>query len=218
MSISLKAQEREILGKKVKKLREQGLVPAEVYGRGFDNIHLSVPMKEFNDVLKEAGESTVVNLLIADKQKPVLIHNIQKHPVTDEVLAVDFYQVHLDEKTEVAVSVEMVGESPAVKEKDGVLLQILNEVTVEALPNSIPRSIEVDISGLEEIDQAIHVSDLKVEKDVKILNEPEAVVVTIQAKMTEEEEEELKGEPTDVSEVEVEGEKEEEEEKENEEE
>jgi len=256
MAIELTVQKREVLGKKVKKIREQDLIPAELYGRGFDNVHLSVSIKEFEQVLKEAGKSAVVNLVILNDSEesprdpsaspqddggdvqddgeirtsgvpedtrcprtgviasdseaisvPVLIHGIQRHPVTDAILAVDFYKVRLDEEVEATVPVELIGESLAVKEKEGVLLQILSEITVKALPNAIPRSFEIDISSLVDIDQSIHVSDLKVEKDVEIINEPEAVIATIQEKMTEEEEEKLEEEAGDVSEVEVEGEK-----------
>ena len=214
MTIELSAQKREVLGKKVKNLREQDLIPAELYGRGFANEHLSVPVKEFDRVFEEAGKSQVVNLNIGEKGNvPVLIYNIQRHPVTSKIIAVDFYQVHMDEKTEATVPIELVGESLAVKDKDGVLLQVMQEVDVEALPSDIPKSIEVDISLLNEIDDGIHIKDLKISDKVEILSDPEAMVVTVQAKMTEEEEQRLEEEASgDVSKVEVEGEEEEEEE------
>lgn len=206
MAIELAAQKRDVLGKKVKNLRQKGLVPAELYGNKVENLHLTVSAKDLSKALKEAGESSIINLNINGDKRPVLTYNVQRHPIKENVMTVDFYQVRLDEKVETAVLVELVGESPAVKEKDGVLLQVIRELDIEALPTDIPRSIRVDISSLIEINQTIYIKDLNIGKGVKILAEPEAVVVTVQAKMTEEEAKAMEEKATDVSEIKVEGE------------
>jgi large subunit ribosomal protein L25 len=89
------AQKREILGKRLETLLDQGLVPAEIYGQGFENIHLSVPIKEFSKVFKEAGENSIVNVVIEGKTVPVLIYNVQKNPLNDSFISIDFYKVNM---------------------------------------------------------------------------------------------------------------------------
>lgn len=206
MAIELAAEKRNVLGKKVKNLRQEGFVPAELYGHEVENVHLTVSAKDLIKALKESGESSIINLNISGDKRPVLTYNIQRHPVKENIIAVDFYQVRLDEKVETTVPIELVGESPAVKEKDGVLLQVIRELNIEALPTDIPRSINVDISSLIEIDQTIYIKDLNIGKGVKILAELEAVVVTVQAKMTEDEAKAMEEKSADISEVKVESE------------
>jgi len=185
--MDLAVQKREILGRKVKELRQQGLIPAELYGRGLENLHLAVLEKDFNKVFKEAGENQVVNLDVAGQKRPVLIYEINRDAVTDAILNIDFYQVRLDEKLRVKVPVEFVGESPAVK-AGNILIKAIQEIEVEALPGNIPHSFIVDISHLAEVGQDFKVKDFVADKNVKILVEPENVIATIQAPLTEEEE------------------------------
>jgi len=186
--MELTVQKREILGRAVKSLRKEGLIPAELYGRGLENLHLSVSVKEFNKVFKEAGENTIVNVSIDGKIHPVFIYDVSYHPVTDEVRSVDFYQIKMDEKLTVSVPLEFVGVAPAVKEKNGLLVKALQEIEVEALPTDIPHDIKVDLSKLIDIDQSIYVESLEVPADIEILLDPETVVVSVTAKVTEEEE------------------------------
>lgn len=186
--MELTVQKREKLGRGVKALRNQGLVPAELYGRGLENLHLSVPLKEFRKVFKTAGENTVVQVLLDGKKHPVLIQDVSYNPVTDEMESVDLYQVRMDEKLKVKVPVEFVGVAPAVKEKNGLLVKSLQELEVEALPADIPHHFEVDISKIADIGQSLYVKDLAVPAGVKVLVNPETVVVTVTAKVTEEEE------------------------------
>ena len=188
--MDLAVQKREILGRRVKELRRQGLVPAELYGRGVDNLHLAVPEKDFHKVFKQAGENQMVSILIDGETRPVLIYEINRDAVTDEILNVDFYQVRMDEKLQVKVPVEFVGESPAVK-AGNILVKAIQEIEVEALPGNIPHSFIVDISGLTEVGQDFKVKNLVIDKNVKILVESESVIATIQAPLTEEEEKAL---------------------------
>lgn len=186
--MDLQVQKRNILGRGVKALRKQGLVPAELYGRGLENLHLSAPAKEFKKVFKDAGENTIVNLLVEREKHPVLINGVSFDYLSGDVESVDFYQVRMDEKLKVNVPVEFIGIAPAVKEKNGVLVKSLQEVEVEVLPADIPHEFKVDLSKLADIGQSIYVKDLAVPERVKILVAPETVVATVIAKVTEEEE------------------------------
>lgn len=204
MKFELEAKKRDILGKKVKTLRAQGLMPAELYGHGVENVHLAIPVKDFVGVYDKAGENTLVILKIDGEERPVLVHGVDYDSLSDTYRAADFYQVRMDEKTTADIPLILVGEAPAIKDKGGVLITVVNEIEVEALPADLPHELTIDISGLAEIGASIHARDIKVPTGVELLIEPEAVLVTISEKQAEEVVE--KG-PTDVSQVEVEGEK-----------
>ena len=202
--MDLAVQKRETFGKKVKHLRDKGLIPAELYGYGVENAHISVPQKEFDKVYNEAGESSIINLVLDSKKHPVLIYDLQRDPVTDEVLSVDFNQVRMDKKVQIWVPLNFVGESEGVK-SGGILVKAMQELEVEALPTNIPQEIEVDISVLTDIDQSIYVKDLKIPADVEALVGPDTAVASVSAPITEEEEAAQAAE-ADVSAVKVEGE------------
>jgi len=197
--MDLTAQKREIFGKKVKALREQGLIPAELYGKGIENLHLSVSSKDFLGVLQEAGESAVVNIIIDGDKRPVLIQEVKLDPVTDAVLSTDFYQVRLDQKVSVAVPLEFVGESPAVI-SGGILVKAMQELEVETSPLNIPKVIEVDLAKLKEIDQSLYVKDLVVPSGVEVLVDAETPVAIVKEPISEEREDEMAQE-VDVSEI-----------------
>jgi large subunit ribosomal protein L25 len=205
MSIELKAENREQFGRALKSIREKGLIPAELYGYGLKNEHLAVTKKDFLKVFKKAGESTMIDLMVGGKKHPVMIHDVTVDPVSDEVMSIDFYQVRLDKKIQIKVPVVYVGESPAVKEKQGVLVKAMNEVKVEALPTDIPRTIEIDLALLTDIGVDIHISDLKLGGSVRVLEDPAFVIATVTARMTEEEEAKLAA-VADVTEIKTEGE------------
>ena len=186
--MELVVQKREILGRKVGASRKAGVIPAEIYGKGLENIHIGVSAKEFKKVFKEAGETTIINLVLDGKTYPVLIQDIKYHPIKDGIEQVDFYRVRMDEKIKVGVPLEFFGVAPGVKEKNGVLVKATQQIEIEALPADIPHTIKVDISGLNDIGKSIYIKDLKVSDGVKLLVSPETVVATISAKVTEEEE------------------------------
>jgi len=199
--MELTTENREILGKKVNSLRRQGLIPAEFYGHGFPNKHLVVKQADFNKVFKEAGENMVITLVSGKEKLPALIYDIDKDYLSGEVSHVDFYGVRMDEEIKAAVPIEFTGESPAVKDKGGVLNKSLNEIEVEALPANLPQSFTVDLSGLVDLDQSIYVKDITVPKNVKILVQPETVVISVTPPR---EEEVAPAVPVDVSEIKVE--------------
>jgi large subunit ribosomal protein L25 len=186
--MDLAVVKRERFGRSVKSLRKQGLVMAELYGRGIENLHLSVNSKDFKKVLHEAGENTLINIVLEDGTKrPVLIYDIQADPIKDNLLQVDFYQVRMDEKIKAKISIEFIGQSEAIK-SGGVLVKSMQEIEVEALPADLPKNIEVNISSIKNIGESIYIKDLKIGKAVTIMVPGETVVATIVDKVTEEEE------------------------------
>src|SRR3989344_5191172 len=176
-TVALKAEKRTVLGRKVKGLRKQGIIPAHVFGHKVKTEHVQVHASEFLKVFEKTGETGIIDLAVDSQKKPVLVKNVQVHPVTDTPLHIDFYQVNLSEKVKVNVPIEIVGESPAVHKKIGVLLTPVAEVEVEALPADLPENIEVDVAKLENVGEEIKVKDLKVNRAKVTINADEEIVV-----------------------------------------
>lgn len=188
MELTLQASLRQAFGKANKKLREQGVLPAVVYGRGKKNLNLQISAKDFEKVYRQSGESTIINLKIADDgEKKVLIHDVSRHFMKNDIIHVDFYEVDLTRKIHAKIPLHFVGVSPAAKELAGVLIKNLNELEVEALPGDLPQFIEVDVNGLKTFDDLIRISDLKIGDKVKILGHPEEVIISVQAPRSEKE-------------------------------
>ncbi|MBI3380241.1 50S ribosomal protein L25 [Candidatus Gottesmanbacteria bacterium] len=169
--VTLNANKRTVVGRKVKQLRKEGLVPANIYGKKVKSQSVSVAEKEFSSIFSKVGETGLVELMLEKQSHPVLIHNVALHPVTGAPLHIDFFQVDLHEKVTTKVPLSFVGESPAVKDKLGVLLNILSVVEIEALPTDLPEKLEVDINGLKAVGDTLKVSDLKVSDKIKILSD-----------------------------------------------
>lgn len=177
--MDLKAEIRSQLGKSVKGLRKNGQVPAELYGKGIENIHLLVDAKDFKKAFKALGESSVVNILVGNEKRAALIQEVGRDSLSGEPLNIDFYQVRMDEKVRVKVPLQFTGEAPAVKEKGGLLNKTMMEIEVEALPSDLPRDFKVNLGVLGDINFSIYVKDLDIPKGVKILVEPKTVIATI---------------------------------------
>jgi len=179
----LSAQKRQVLGRKVKKLRQEGFLPASIYGKKVKSFPIQVSAKDFLKVFAEAGETGIIKLQVDQEKeaRPVLTTNPQKNPVTDVLIHIDFHQVDLKEKVTVSIPIEVAGESPAVKEKGAVLVVVADEIRVEALPQDLPERFIVDISGLKEFNDSLLVKDLKVNREkVKVLAEEGETVVMVQ--------------------------------------
>lgn len=185
----LKVEKRKTTGRKVKLLRREGILPGNIYGKKVKSQAVQLDLKSFLPVYQEVGETGVVSLQLKGETKirPVLIHNIQLDPVTDRPLHADFYQVSLKEKVATEIPIELVGESPAVKEKLGILIQPLTGVEVEALPTELPDNFQIDIGKLEKVDDAVIVADLKVPEGVKILTGAKQILAKIEPPAKEEE-------------------------------
>lgn len=199
--MDLTVEQRTVFGKQVKSLRTQGRVPAELYGNNIENKHLSVNTKEFLPVFKEAGESAIINLRDAEQTYPVLIQEVDAHPVSGEIRNVNFYQIDMKKKLELSIPVEFVGEAPAVK-TGGILVKAVQDIEIRCLPTNIPHTIRVDLSVLKDVDQAIAIKDLAPLQGVEILLDPETVIATIHAPV----EEVVEEKPADIAAIAVEGE------------
>ncbi|MBX4190238.1 50S ribosomal protein L25 [Candidatus Parcubacteria bacterium] len=184
--IELTAETRAVLGGKVKSLRRSGYVPGVLYGKGFASVPVQVPQKDFNKTLKTAGESTLVYLQVDGQVHPTIIHDVSRDPRTDVVIHADFYKVRLDEKIKTKVPVVFDGEAPAVKDFGGIFVRNVNELEVEALPQDLPHEIKIDVSVLKNIDDQIVLKDIVLDK-IEVLGNPEEILATIQAPMSEEE-------------------------------
>lgn len=201
MEITLEATKRDQASTKVaRSLRKEGKMPAVYYGRKKESTPISVLTNEFIKVWHRAGESTVVNLHTPEGEVRSLIQDVEKHPVTGEPLHADFYVFEAGTSIEVAVPLEFVGVAPAVKELGGVLVKVMHEVEIEALPGNLPQNIEVDITGLKTFDDQISLNDLKLPEGVKLVSETDDTVVLVEEPKEEEEETQT----ADISEVEVE--------------
>ena len=183
----LKSKSRDIFGKKVGNLRKKGILPANIYGKNIKSKAIEIDLKEFENVFKTAGYTSLIDLGIENKKLPVMIHNVQKDPISELPIHIDFLQVDLKEKVLAKVPVELVGESPAEKQGLGTAVQYIDEVQVETLPGNVPSKFELDLSKLVEVDQSFHIKDISVDKDVEIKTDLEQVVVIIESIRKEEE-------------------------------
>lgn len=182
----LEVQKRTVTGKKVKKLRKEGILPANVYGKDVKSLAVQVPFKAFEALFREVGETGLIDVVVDGELRPVLIHNVQYDHLTRIPLHADFYQVNLKEKVKTMVPLEIVGEPKAVTDKVGLLMQQITEIEVEALPEDLPEKIKVNVEPLAEIDQQITVEDLKVPDGVEVLTDKGQVVVKIAELVSEE--------------------------------
>ncbi|MBI4064816.1 50S ribosomal protein L25 [Candidatus Gottesmanbacteria bacterium] len=186
---TLKATKRDVLGRKVKKLRKEGFIPATIYGKKIQSVSVTLSHDQFVALYKQAGETGLVELATQGETKdfrPVLIHSVQVDPVSSQILHVEFHQVDLKEKVHASVPVEVAGVAPAVINKIGVLITVLDEVEVEALPAELPEKISVDVSGLSEVGQEIKVSDLHVSSGVTIITDGKLTVINVGALISHE--------------------------------
>ena len=200
--IELKVAKREILGKKVKHLRRQGITPVHLFGHGIESLALQCETGELERVLGQAGQTRLISLKLAKEKKTrtAVVREFDRDWRKGQLLHVDFYQVKMEEKIKLEVPVVLVGEAPALISKTNMLEHELGTLTVECLPAKIPTGIEVDISSLAEPDQAIRVKDVTLDKDITVLNNPELVVVKISFRPVEKVEEKVEEELVEVAE------------------
>lgn len=189
--VILKADVRKETGKRVAKdLRGKGMVPANVYKSGKAATSLTVSDRELERVLHtKAGENVLITLKVsggesAAKDRTVLIKEIQRHPVRDNILHVDFNEISLTEVLKVDVPLVAHGEPIGVKADGGLLEHVLRELSVECLPTAIPEKIEVEVSAMK-IGEHIMVKDIKVPDGVKVLNDPELIALIVKAPKVE---------------------------------
>lgn len=200
----LPARRRTAVGKQAKNLVRTNTVPAVLYGHGLENLNLEVGASEFSKIFRQAGSSSLVDLVIDESPAvKVLIHDVQRHPTKHEVMHIDFYQVKMTEKLETDIELDFVGESPAVKEQGGIFVRALDKVQVSCLPGDLVHTIAVDISSIKTFEDRIAVKDIVVPKGITILDDPETIVASVTPPRSDAELEALEGAVTeDVSGVE----------------
>ena len=186
--MELKAQKRAELGKGVQALRDEGKLPAVMYGAKDASVSIAVDAKDFAKVFKNAGESTIVELVVDSEKKNVLIHDIDHDPVTSEPRHVDFYVVQKGQKVEVEIPLVFVGEAPGVRELGANLIKALHEVEIEGDATNLPHELTVDVSSLVSLESHITAKDSPLPAGVTLITDPEESVASLA--MPEEEPEE----------------------------
>lgn len=192
----MQAETRSVLGKKVKQLRRQGLIPANVYGRGRESRAIQTPLNEVQRVFTAVDRNAVVPISIdgAEETIPVVLRDVQRHPVNRNILHLDFYEVDLTRRIHSEARLVLIGSSEA-ESQGGTVVQSLEYVTLEALPNEMPSVLEVDISGLDDFGQSALVRDLTLPDGVVAVTDETVAVATVLApRVAEEDEEEVEGE------------------------
>ena len=206
----LKAQHRP-QGKTTKAIRREGLLPAVMYGRHYPSTPIVLNAHEASLIIPRLSSSAIVTIDLDGDPQATLIREKQKDYVRNALIHVDFQVVSMTEKLRTSVRVDLTGTAPAVKDFNGVVFQNMNEITVECLPKDLPERITLDISGLKNLSDAIHVSDLNLSQDIAVLHDPDEVIVIISATREEPEEEAVSGQELLEPEVIERGKKEEDE-------
>lgn len=177
---SIIAEPRTVAGKAVKSLRKRGILPAVVYGKGKEAVSISVPQAEFLKLWKSAGESSLVSLKLGKEEKNVLIHDVALDPIKSMPTHVDFYLVDMTHEVEVDVPIEFVGDAEAGKESGGILLKVLHELKIKALPKNLPHTIVVDVATLQNPKDSILIKNIKAPSGVVIMNDGGDLVAVIE--------------------------------------
>ncbi len=196
--ITLAATKRDIYGKALTASRKEGLLPVVVYGRKEESASYFVALPDFKKVYRAAGESSVITLKTPTGDVDVLIHEVEKNPSTGEFIHIDFYAIEKGKALQVSVPLVWEGDAPAVK-LGGIVVKVLHELEVEALPKDLPHEITVDLGTLETLESQIMVKDLSLPTGVKAIADPEDIVAALTVAKEEEETPAM-----DISQIEVE--------------
>ena len=199
MNKSLQIAKRTIEGKKVKTLRTQGITPIHLYGSGFESLSMQADFKDLINVLNDNGFSIPITLNDGENDILVFARSVQRHPLTEEILHVDFQVVSKDDEVEIEVPINLSGESPAVKNFGGILIKLLETIKISSKVDKVPKSIELDISVLESLEQSLLVSEINVPEGVEIITDETFAIARVIPPRIEVEEEELDAD-ADVSE------------------
>jgi large subunit ribosomal protein L25 len=200
-SLQLNADRRNILGKKTRFLRRRGTTPTHLFGHNIESLALECQTAELDHIIGQAGLTRLIDLKIdSEKQaKKVIIREIQRNSISGQLLHVDFFQIKLTEKMKADIPIVLIGEAPALKEKGRIVSQSLAHLGVESLPDKLPPQIEIDLSSLTELGQAIHVSDIVLDPAVTATTDPERLVVKIAEVAAARVEEEVEAEEEELT-------------------
>ena len=184
---TLAAEHRDLVGKKVARLRRAGRLPAVVYGHGVESDPISVDAHEFEQLRRHSGPNALVDLSVdGEKARPVLVSAVQVHPVNRRILHFDLFVVRMTEELTVDVPLVATGESPAVTLQGGTLLHPIESVRIRALPDHLPQAIEYSVESLVDFEVTVHVRDLVVPSDVTLLTDGDEIIAKVQAPRVEE--------------------------------
>ncbi len=202
--LKLTATKRDVLGKRNRFLRRRGITPAHLFGHSLESLSLQCDTVELKKVVAHSGTTRLVSLKIDGEKAPksVFIREIQRDALGKQLIHVDFYQVRKGEKMTMDVPIVLIGEAPAMKGKGRMISRGIMSLSIECLPEKVPPQIEVDISNLLELEQAIHVKDIVLDPDITVHVDPEQLVVKVTEIVIKVEEEK----PVVAEEVAVEGE------------
>jgi large subunit ribosomal protein L25 len=199
----LEAQPRTVVGKKVGALRRTGQVPVVVYGPKTEPLNLQIPYRPLQIALMKAGGTNLIDITFEGGRQTVLARDVQRDVLRGDILHVDFFAVDLLVKIKIDVPIHFVGESPAVNTRKGILLTGPTMLSIETLPSHLLSQIEVDLSGLNDVGDAVHVRDLKLDADITILNDPEEMLARISQSSAARSEEDEAAEAEAAGEVEI---------------
>jgi large subunit ribosomal protein L25 len=190
IDLKIQASKRNVLGKKTRFMRREGTTPAHLFGHGIESLPLQCDTAKLQRIIARAGMTRLIALDLEGDKEPhsVFIREIQREPCSGGLLHVDFYQVKSTEKIRVDVPIILFGEAPAMKEKGRTLTHSLTSLSVESLPDKLPPQVEVDLSSLAEVEDAVFVRDIILGPDVTIVTDPDQMVVRVsEARVVEEE-------------------------------
>jgi len=189
--LTLQAAKRNILRKKTRFLRRQGITPTHLFGHSIKSLALQCDTLQLKHIIARAGMTRPINLEVEDDKRPksVFIREIQSNPISKQLIHVDFYQVRKGEKIKIEVPVVLIGEAPAMKGKGRMITHGITSLSIECLPENLPSQIEVDLSPLEEVNQAIHVRDIVFSPDITVHADPDQLLVKVSEVMIKEVEE-----------------------------
>jgi len=202
--LTLKAEKRDVLGKKTRFMRRQGITPTHLFGHGIESLALQCNTADIQRIIAKGGTTRLIDIVIEVEKHPrsAFIREIQRDEISGQLLHVDFYQINKTEKITANIPVILTGEAPALKARDNMIEHLINEIGVECLPDKLPPQIEIDLSPLEETGQSIHVRDIMLGKDISITTDPEQIIVKIsRVKAAAEETEEVVAEEEAEAEV-----------------
>lgn len=203
---SINVASRVITGKKVQALRNEGVLPANIYGKDFPSTSIQISIKDFTDLYKKVRETGLVDIVLEGKKIPTLIHNVQINPLTHQPIHADFFKVNLKEKITTNTPIIAVGEPIAVAEKKGVLFQALDTIEVEALPADLPEQIEVNVESLAEVGDRIAIGKITMPANVITKNDSTQIVFQINELVSKEAEEQAELEVAESEEAKAEAE------------
>jgi large subunit ribosomal protein L25 len=183
----LEISRREVMGKAVKRLRKVGIIPANIFGHNEASLAIQIDAVAFERLRRSHGSRSVLTLRMPGTKstQTALIRHIQREPHTGKIIHVDFFRVSLSERIKVKAPLRFTGEAPAVKAENGVLLHLLDAIEVECVARDIPEYLEVDVSGLSEIDAILHASDVKLPANFTLITDPEEGIVKVAATRAE---------------------------------